>query len=145
MRLELDRIRRAPAAIDPVFLDSPQYACTPLGAALGCSMTLKVETLNPVRSFKGRGTETVMSWLSHEHAPAAVCASAGNLGQALAYSGAQRSIPVTVVAAESANRLKIERIRALGATVRLEGDDIEDARRLARAVAEREGLSLIHI
>ena len=106
-------------------------------------MTLKVETLNPVRSFKGRGTETVMSWLSHEHAPAAVCASAGNLGQALAYSGAQRSIPVTVVAAESANRLKIERIKALGATVRLEGDDIEDARRLARAVAEREGSYLV--
>jgi threonine dehydratase len=143
VRLELDRIRRAPAAIDPVFLGSPQYACAPLGVALGCSMTLKVETLNPVRSFKGRGTETVMSWLSHEHAPAAVCASAGNLGQALAYSGAQRSIPVTVVAAESANRLKIEHIRALGATVRLEGGDIEDARQLARAIAEREGSYLV--
>jgi threonine dehydratase len=144
VRLELDRIRRALAAIDPVFLNSPQFACAPVGAALGCSMTLKVETLNPVRSFKGRGTETVMSWLSQrENAPTAVCASAGNLGQALAYSGAQRSIPVTVVAAESANRLKIERIKALGATVRLEGDDIEDARRLARAIAEREGSYLV--
>lgn len=144
MRLELDRIRRARAAIDPVFLDSPQYACAPLGAALGCSMTLKIETLNPVRSFKGRGTETVMSWLSQrEEAPAAICASAGNLGQALAYSGAQRSIPVTVVVAESANRLKIERIEALGATVRLEGDDIEDARRLACAIAERDGSYLV--
>ena len=144
MRLELDRIRRARAAIDPVFLDSPQYVCAPLGAELGCSITLKVETLNPVRSFKGRGTETVMSWLSQrEDAAAAVCASAGNLGQALAYSGAQRSIPVTVVVAESANRLKIERIEALGATVRLEGDDIEDARRLACAIAERDGSYLV--
>jgi threonine dehydratase len=144
VRLELDRIRRAPAAIDPVFLDSPQYACASLGEALGCSMTLKVETLNPVRSFKGRGTETVMSWLSQgEDTPAAVCASAGNLGQALAYSGAQRNIPVTVVAAENANRLKIERIKALGATVRLEGDDIEDARQLACAIAEREASYLV--
>jgi threonine dehydratase len=144
VRLDLVRIRRAVAAIDPVFLDSAQYECGPLGAALGCSMTLKVETLNPVRSFKGRGTETVMSWLSQRGgAPAAVCASAGNLGQALAYSGAQRSIPVTVVAAENANRLKIEGIEALGATVRLDGDDIEDARRLARAVAEREGSYLV--
>jgi threonine dehydratase len=144
VRLELDRIRRARGAIDPVFLDSPQYACEPLGAALGCSVTLKVETLNPVRSFKGRGTETVMSWLAQsERAPAAVCASAGNLGQALAYSGAQRSIPVTVVVAESANRLKIQRIEALGATVRLEGDDIEDARGVARAVAEGDGSYLV--
>ncbi len=144
MRLQLDRIRRALEAVDPVFLDSPQYASAPLGAALGCSITLKVETLNPVGSFKGRGTETVMSWLAQRaDPPAAVCASAGNLGLALAYSGAQRRIPVTVVAAESANRLKIERIEALGATVRIEGDDIEDARRLASEMAEREGSYLV--
>ena len=143
-RLDLDRIRRAEAAIDPVFLNSPQYECAPLGDALGCSITLKVETLNPVRSFKGRGTETAMSALSQRaDSPAAVCASAGNLGQALAYSGARRGIPVTVVAAQTANPLKIERIRALGATVRLEGDDIEDARLLARRIAADEGAYLV--
>ena len=144
VRLELDRIHRALGVTDPVFLDSPQYVCAPLGASLGCSITLKVETLNPVRSFKGRGSETVMSWLGQsETAPAAVCASAGNLGQALAYSGARRDIPVTVVAAESANRLKIDGIRALGATVRLEGEDIEDARREACTIAERERSYLV--
>jgi threonine dehydratase len=144
VRLELDRIRTAVAAIDPVFLDSPQYECAPLGEALGCSITLKVETLNPVRSFKGRGTETVMASLAERlDRPAAVCASAGNLGQALAYSGARRGIPVTVIAARSANPLKIERMRDLGATVRLAGDDIEDARLLARALADEEGAYLV--
>lgn len=144
VRLSLDRIRRAQAVIDPVFLSSPQYECAPLGEALGCSITLKVETLNPVRSFKGRGTETVMSCLAQRaDSPAAVCASAGNLGQALAYSGARRGIPVTVVAAQTANPLKIERIKALGATVRLEGDDIEDARLLARQIADDEDASVI--
>lgn len=144
LRLELDRIRAAAVAIDPVFLNSPLYECAPLGEALDCSITLKVETLNPVRSFKGRGTETVMSSLSvGESAPAAVCASAGNLGQALAYSGAQRGIPVTVVAAATANPGKIARIEALGATVRLEGDDIEHARVLARRVAKQEGAYLV--
>jgi threonine dehydratase len=143
VRLELDRIRSAVAAIDPVFLDSPQYECAALGDALGCSMTLKVETLNPVRSFKGRGTETVMATLSQRPNAAAVCASAGNLGQALAYSGAQRGIPVTVVAAQSANPLKVERMRALGAMVRLAGEDIEDARRLACGIAEDEDAYLV--
>jgi threonine dehydratase len=143
-RLDLDRIRRARASIDPVFLDSPQYECAPLGDELGCSVTLKVETLNPVRSFKGRGTETALSRLvQREPAPAAVSASAGNLGQALAYSGARRGIPVTVVAARTANPFKIERIRALGAEVRLEGDDIEHARLVARMIAEDEGAHLI--
>jgi threonine dehydratase len=144
VRLELDRIRAAVAAIDPVFLSTPQYESAPLGEALGCAITLKVETLNPVRSFKGRGTETVMASLAQRsNGVAAVCASAGNLGQALAYSGARRGIPVTVVAARSANALKVERMRALGATVRLEGDDIEDARLLAVGIAEDEGAYLV--
>lgn len=142
--MDLDRIRGVRALIDPVFLHSPQYECVALRDALGCSVTLKVETLNPVRSFKGRGTETALSRLVQgDGAAAAVCASAGNLGQALAYSGAQRGIPVTVVAARTANPFKIERIRALGAAVRLEGDDIEDARLFARMIAEDEGAHLI--
>ena len=144
LRLELDPIRAAVAAIDPVFLDSPQYECAPLGEALGCSVTLKVETLNPVRSFKGRGAETVMSSLARRAgSPAAVCASAGNLGQALAFSGARRGVPVTVVAAETANPRKIARMRALGATVRLVGNDIDHARSLARHIAQDQGAYLV--
>ena len=50
----------------PVFLDSPQYEPPALSAALGCTALLKVETLNPVRSFKGRGTETVMAGIVEE-------------------------------------------------------------------------------
>jgi threonine dehydratase len=144
MRLDLDRIRAAQAVIDPVFRNTPQYVCEPLGAALGCSVLLKVETLNPVRSFKGRGTEAVTSWLrQREGFATAVCASAGNLGQALAYSGARRQIPVTVVAAARANPMKIERIRELGATVVLHGDDHEGARQLARDIAAAEGAYLV--
>lgn len=143
VRLDLDRIRHARASIDPVFLNTPQYECPPLGEVLSCSITLKVETLNPVRSFKGRGTETALSRLAPSGASAVVCASAGNLGQALAYSGARRGIGVTVVAARTASPFKLERIKALGATVVLEGDDIEEARLLARSIAADRGDHLI--
>lgn len=144
VRLDLQRIRAALVSIDPVFVDSPQYESAPLSEALGCSMVLKVETLNPVRSFKGRGTEIVMSSLARTRRhSSAVCASAGNLGQALAYSGARRQIPVTVFAATTANPLKIERMRGLGATVHLGGDDIELPRVLARAHAKDAGGYLV--
>jgi DNA-directed RNA polymerase specialized sigma24 family protein len=53
VRLGLDRVRAAVGEIDPAFLDTAALPCAPLGRALGCSVTLKVETLNPVRSFKG--------------------------------------------------------------------------------------------
>jgi threonine dehydratase len=143
VRLGLDRIRGAVSEIDPVFLDTPALPCAPLGEALGCSVTLKVETLNPVRSFKGRGTETVAAVAQRERATRMICASAGNLGQALAYSGARRGLEVTVVAARSANPLKVRQIAALGATVQLEGEDIEDARMLAREIAQAHGAYLV--
>ncbi len=136
VRLRLDRVRAAVGEIDPAFLDTPALSCAPLGRALGCSVTLKVETLNPVRSFKGRGTETVAAVAREKGASRVVCASAGNLGQALAYSGRRRGLEVTVVAARTANPLKLRQIAAFGAEVRLDGEDIEDARLLAREIAE---------
>jgi threonine dehydratase len=141
VRLELARILAAREQIDPVFRDSPQYECEALGEVLGCRVVLKVETLNPVRSFKGRGTETVLSRL-HE-AGAVVCASAGNLGQALAYSGRRRGIAVTVVASVAANPLKIARMKALGADVVLVDGEIEAALETAERFATETGAFLV--
>jgi threonine dehydratase len=143
VRLDLERVRRAARTIDPMFLDTPQFECAELGAALGCSVLLKVETLNPVRSFKGRGTDTVMSSLVGLGYSSAVCASAGNLGLALAHSGSRRDVPVTVFADENANVLKIARMRAAGALVHLEGGDIETPRELAREHARTTGGYLV--
>lgn len=143
VRLDLDRIRSAALHIAPVFRNTPQYMCPPLGEALGCELILKLETANPIRCFKGRGTETVMAHLAGSGYRAAVCASAGNLGQALAYSGRSRGISTIVVAASKANPYKLERMRALGATVRIVDGDFEDARHLARQVADSEGAFLV--
>jgi threonine dehydratase len=143
VRLRLDRVRAAVSEIDPVFLDTPALPCAPLGGELGCSVTLKVETLNPVRCFKGRGTETVAAAAREQGASRVVCASAGNLGQALAYSGARRGLDVTVVAARSANPVKLRQIAAFGAAVLLEGEDIEDARVFAREMTAADGAYLV--
>ncbi len=135
-RLDLGRILKAKEQISRVFRDTPQFDCPALGNLLGCEVVIKLETANPIRCFKGRGTEVVMSRLAKSPGPkVAVCASAGNLGQALAYSGQARGIGVTVVAGTSANAAKIDRIRRLGAAVELVEGDIEDARRRAREIA----------
>ena len=143
VRLRLDRVRAAVGEIDPAFLDTPTLSCAPLGRALGCSVTLKVETLNPVRSFKGRGTETVAAVARNKGASRLVCASAGNLGQALAYSGRRRGLAVTVVAARTANPLKLRQIAVFAADLRLDGEDIEDARLVAREISEAGGAYLV--
>ena len=144
MRLDIERIKIAARRIDPVFLNSPQYVCESLSSVLGCRIMLKVETLNPVRCFKGRGTETVLAGLQFRAGPnEVVCASAGNLGQALAYSGRNRNFSVKVTASSKANLSKIERMKALGAKVVLVDGEIEAALAAAADHSARTGAFLV--
>ena len=141
-RLSLANILRAQGVIDPVFQGSPQYDCEPLGEALACALTLKLETANPIRSFKGRGA----SFLIKERLAQGgldgrriVGASAGNWGQALAYACRSAGLPLLLYAATAANPLKVERMRALGAEVRLQGADFDAAKAEAQAFAASSG------
>ena len=106
-------------------------------------MNIKLETANPVRSFKGRGTEVVASLLAERGERAVVCASAGNLGQALAWSGRGRGLEVTVVASRLAPAAKLDRIRAPDARLELVDGDIEVVRERAVAIARHDGIRLV--
>jgi threonine dehydratase len=142
-RLDTARIRAARRVIDPIFLDTPLYPCEALEPSLGCTVSIKLETANPVRSFKARGAEVVTSLLAG-HAPRAlVCASAGNLGQALAWSGRSRELEVTVVASRSAPTAKLDRIRALDARLELVDGDFDMARERAAVIARSDGIRLV--
>jgi threonine dehydratase len=142
-RLDLDRIRAAREVIDPVFLATPLYRCEALGSRLGCAVSVKLETANPVRSFKARGTELVVGGLADRGAAAVVCASAGNLGQALGWSGRRRGLDVTVVASRFAPAVKLERIRSFGAHLELVDGDFELARERAVTIARQRGVRLV--
>lgn len=140
-RLSLAHIREAASEIDPVFLGSPQFISEPLSEQLGCTLTLKVETANPVRSFKGRGADFFVRRLND--ATPLVCASAGNFGVALAYACRGRGLPLTIFAARRANALAVERMRSLSAQVRLEGDDFDAAKETGRQWAATSGARMI--
>lgn len=142
-RLDTARIREARRVIDPIFVDTPLYRCEALEPGLGCAVSIKLETANPVRSFKARGTELVASQLVEAGSRAVVCASAGNLGQALAWSGRDRGLDVTVVASRFAPAVKLDRIRALGARLELVDGDHELARERAAAIAQQRGVRLL--
>lgn len=143
-RISPERIEEAARVIDPVFLNSPQFVSESLSAKLGTRLLCKVESINPIRSFKGRGTGYFVHRLLEgvddaSPLPHLVCASAGNFGQGLAYAARSRRLPVTIFAAETANPLKIEMMRAFGARVELAGADFDEAKAAAREFAEGEG------
>lgn len=141
-RLSVEHIEIASRVIDLVFRCAPQFESQSLSSALGMELVLKVETVNPIRSFKGRGADYFASHLS-PGTRSPVCGSAGNFGQALAYAASRRGVRIVVFAAENANPLKIERMRSLGAEVRLYGADFDAAKRQARLYAEETGATFV--
>jgi threonine dehydratase len=136
--ISIDRIREAAEVIDPAFRDSPQYVCEPLGERLGVTIVLKVECLNPIRSFKGRGTDYLLHRLGSQP-NGFVCASAGNFGQGMAHAARKRRQRLTVFAAVTANPLKVSRMRALGAEIVLAGADFDAAKAAAKVHAQTTG------
>ncbi len=135
MDLSLENIARAAKTIDPVFRDTPQYVDEQLCAALGRRIVTKVETANPLRSFKGRGADFLASTLPVGQT--VVCASAGNFGQAVAYAGRNHGFPVEVFVSDTAVPDKVTRMRSLGATVHAVPGDFTRAKDAARQHAER--------
>ena len=125
-RLQLERIEEAARIIEPVFLNSPQFPLEALEGVLGCRLVVKVEVVNPVQSFKGRGACYLASQIPAQ--TRLVCASAGNFGQAMAYACRSRGIGLVVFASVNANKLKVERMQAFGAEVRLVGQDFDAAK-----------------
>ncbi len=136
-RLSLANIARSVSVIPSEFLNSPQYNCEPLSDALGCQLTLKLDFTNPIRSFKGRGASFLVSEMQRRgDTRAIVCASAGNWGQAMAYACRSLNLSIVIYASVHASPLKIERMRALNAEVRLAGEDFDAAKDAAKAYAK---------
>lgn len=139
--ISLERIEHAASVIDPVFRDTPQVSFEPLSQELGAEIVLKVETLNPVRCFKGRGGDYGVRCLPDK--TPIVVASAGNFGQGVARAARQRGIAITVFAARNANPLKIVRMQDLGAEVMLSGEDFDAAKAAARQYADDHDLRFV--
>lgn len=142
LALDLDGVLAASTLIDPVFLHTPLQSDAGLDAALGCRLFAKDETGNPIGSFKGRGTELFAATELHA-GEAIVCASAGNFGQGMARAATRRGHRCIVFAAETANPVKLDAMRALGADVRLAGNDFDAAKAAAREYAHTHELRFV--
>jgi threonine dehydratase len=79
---------------------------------------LKLENLQPTNAYKIRGATNAVAKLSDQDRARGVWTiSAGNAGQGVAFAARRFGIPCTVVAIETAPQTKLDRMRALGATI----------------------------
>ena len=134
-------IARAAQGISPVFLNTPVVRHDDINSWLGATVSCKVESLGPLRSFKGRGGD----WFMRQRTTKGpVCAaSAGNFGQALAWAARAAGEACTMFASLNASPLKLARMRALGATVIQTGDDFDAAKDAAREHARQHSLEFV--
>ena len=114
--IEIEDIREARARIAGTVLRTPLVK---LDAGAGApEVWLKLENLQPTNAYKIRGAANAVARLSDdERARGVWTISAGNAGQGVAYAAREFGIPSTVVAIETAPQTKLDRMRALGATI----------------------------
>src|SRR5256885_13543898 len=79
---------------------------------------LKLENLQPINAYKLRGAANAVAMLPDSDRKRGVWTiSAGNAGQGVAYAARAAGVPCTVVVVETAPKSKLERMKALGATL----------------------------
>jgi threonine dehydratase len=89
-----------------------------IDAGSDAQLYLKLETLQPVNSFKIRGAgNAVLQATADELAGGVVTASAGNMAQGVALAARLRGVPATIVVPEGAPETKIVAIERFGGRV----------------------------
>lgn len=131
-----EAIEAAHARIQPYIRETPVEAW----AAAGPNVFLKLEHLQRTGSFKLRGASNKIALLDDDEAArGVVAASNGNHGLGVAAAAQARGIAAEVYVSAHVSPSKAKRIEALGATIRVAGDDPLTAELAARAAAQESG------
>ena len=114
--IELAEIRAARQRIAGTIVRTPLVRLE-LGSGYP-DIRLKLENLQPISAYKLRGAANAVALLpDHERRRGVWTISAGNAGQGVAYAARRAGVRCTVVVIDTAPAAKIERMKALGATL----------------------------
>ena len=147
----IDRYRdflQLPQGATPVTLlegNTPLIPAPRLGAALGATVYLKFEGLNPTGSFKDRGMTMAMTAATAGGARAVVCASTGNTAASAAAYAARAGLRcLVVIPAGQVAAGKLAGAQAYGAQVIQVQGSFDDALSLVRQLADRTPVALVN-
>jgi threonine dehydratase len=118
-RISLDRVRAAAEAVYRVAVRTPLVRLDPPGSpAAGPEIFLKLETLQPIGSFKIRGAQNAIAHLSRTQLADGVwTVSAGNAAQGVALAARMAGASCSVMVMDTAPETKLRAIERLGATI----------------------------
>jgi len=115
--ISIDTIRDAARSIYDVAVRTPLVPLGPLTPG-GPAIFLKLETLQPIGSFKIRGAYNAVRRLSPgDLAEGVWTVSAGNAAQGVALAAQRAGVPCSVMVMDTAPEAKLNAINRLGATI----------------------------
>ena len=143
--ISLSDVQAAAERIAGRVLRTPALPSDAVSRATGAQVTLKLENLQAIGSFKERGAANRLALLTAaERQAGVVTMSAGNHAQAVARHAGLLGVRATIVMPRYTPSTKVTRTRAWGAEVVLHGDDLLEAAAHAHALAARDGLVFVH-
>jgi threonine dehydratase len=143
--LRLADIEAAQNRLRGAVYTSPCAHSRVLSDRLGCEVYLKLENLQMTGSFKERGAANKLAQLTAEQrAAGALCASAGNHAQGVAFHARRLGIHATVVMPLATPLVKIGATRELGAEVVLHGSNYDEAFCEAQRLHAERGGTFVH-
>ena len=143
--ITLQDIHAAAERIAGAVEQTPFVHSRTLSRLTGAQVYLKLENLQFTASFKERGAlNKLLSLSAEERRRGVIAMSAGNHAQAVAHHSSRLGIPATIVMPKGSPNTKIKNTLVHGATVVLEGDNLFEAGKHARALAARENLVFVH-
>ena len=141
----LDDIRTAANATAGAVLRTPMRHSRTLSAIAGAEVFLKFENRQFTASFKERGALNRLLRLDAiQRIRGVVAMSAGNHAQGVAYHAGRLGIPATIVMPVTTPFNKIRHTRDFGATVLVEGRDLNEATEVARRLETENNLAFLH-
>ncbi|MEJ0062199.1 MAG: threonine ammonia-lyase, biosynthetic [Alphaproteobacteria bacterium] len=139
----LERILKA--NVYDVAIVSPLQHAPGLSARIGNRALLKREDMQPVFSFKLRGSYNKMSQLSPaELKRGVIAASAGNHAQGVALAAQKLGARAVIVMPVTTPGIKVAAVAARGAEIVLHGVSYDEAYAHARLLEKKQKLTFIH-
>ena len=141
----LQDIEAAAQVVYREFAATPQYQWALLSERLGTTCWVKHENHTPVGAFKIRGGLTYFDQLARDGAMprAVVSATRGNHGQSVGWAARAHGVPCSIVVPKGNSVEKNAAMRALGVTLIEHGDDFQESREHALALAEQTGAHMV--
>ncbi len=142
MSFTVETVKEARERIRSYVTETPLLRMEALDAFLGCQVYLKLENMQKIGAFKFRGAMNKIQKLTDEElARGIVAASSGNHGKAIAYGAKMKGAKATIIMPNTAPKMKVEAIKALGAEVI--SCDAAERFEVAAKVCEERGSTMV--